>query len=224
MHDVTWGLDVSTNRVKTAAVALDWSTPGEARVVDVLRPPCSRDCTADLSQQGEQVGRRRPLRVAGPVRCLDEGPPRRTSAGRGRARSSSGLGELADSADRTTTHRPVSYRRPADQDPPTTCVISDARRDGRDVGVGRSTAGLSRGPDRPRGSPGHGMRNLSVGGSIGLGLRAGEADVASVANQLSVPHRRRPPVQPVRQRRRLRRPRMCTCCPGPRPRTHHRSA
>lgn len=38
MDDVTWGLDVSTNGVKTAAVALDWSTPGEARVVDVRRP------------------------------------------------------------------------------------------------------------------------------------------------------------------------------------------
>ncbi|HYJ69892.1 MAG TPA: DUF429 domain-containing protein [Nocardioidaceae bacterium] len=38
MHALTWGLDVSTNKAKTAAVALDWSTPGEARVIDVRQP------------------------------------------------------------------------------------------------------------------------------------------------------------------------------------------
>jgi hypothetical protein len=38
MLEVTWGLDVSTDKAKTAAVALDWSTPGEARIVDVRRP------------------------------------------------------------------------------------------------------------------------------------------------------------------------------------------
>jgi len=38
MHALTWGLDVSTNKAKTAAVALDWSTPGEARVVDERHP------------------------------------------------------------------------------------------------------------------------------------------------------------------------------------------
>src|SRR3954453_5240397 len=38
MNTQTWGLDVSTDKAKTAAVALDWSTPGEARVVDVHRP------------------------------------------------------------------------------------------------------------------------------------------------------------------------------------------
>lgn len=35
---LTWGLDVSTNKSKTAAVALDWSREGRARVVDVIRP------------------------------------------------------------------------------------------------------------------------------------------------------------------------------------------
>lgn len=43
MHARTWGLDVSTNRRKTAAVALDWSSPGEARVVDVQHPLRSVD-------------------------------------------------------------------------------------------------------------------------------------------------------------------------------------
>ncbi|MBT9273627.1 DUF429 domain-containing protein [Phycicoccus sp. MAQZ13P-2] len=38
MRNVTWGLDLSTSKLKTAAVALDWSTPGEARVVDVRFP------------------------------------------------------------------------------------------------------------------------------------------------------------------------------------------
>lgn len=38
MNRLTWGLDVSTDKNKTAAVALDWSTPGEARVVEVHRP------------------------------------------------------------------------------------------------------------------------------------------------------------------------------------------
>jgi hypothetical protein len=35
---VTWGLDVSTNKAKTAAVAIDWSTEGTATVVDVVHP------------------------------------------------------------------------------------------------------------------------------------------------------------------------------------------
>nr|WP_255668647.1 DUF429 domain-containing protein [Aeromicrobium duanguangcaii] len=38
VNHVTWGLDVSTNKKKTAAVAIDWSVPGEARVVDVRHP------------------------------------------------------------------------------------------------------------------------------------------------------------------------------------------
>lgn len=38
MNSLTWGLDVSTDKNKTAAVALDWSTPGKARVVLVHRP------------------------------------------------------------------------------------------------------------------------------------------------------------------------------------------
>jgi hypothetical protein len=38
MHALTWGLDVSTNKAKTAAVAIDWSTPNRARIVDVRHP------------------------------------------------------------------------------------------------------------------------------------------------------------------------------------------
>lgn len=38
MNALSWGLDVSTNKAKTAAVAIDWSIPDEARVVDVRHP------------------------------------------------------------------------------------------------------------------------------------------------------------------------------------------
>lgn len=38
MNSRSWGLDVSTNKAKTAAVAIDWSTAGEARIVDVRHP------------------------------------------------------------------------------------------------------------------------------------------------------------------------------------------
>ena len=38
MSALSWGLDVSTNKAKTAAVAIDWSIPDEARVVDVCHP------------------------------------------------------------------------------------------------------------------------------------------------------------------------------------------
>ena len=38
MNALTWGLDVSTNKAKTAAVAIDWSIPDAARVVDVRHP------------------------------------------------------------------------------------------------------------------------------------------------------------------------------------------
>ena len=40
---VTWGLDVSTNKAKTAAVAIDWSTEGTAMVVDVVHPLMASD-------------------------------------------------------------------------------------------------------------------------------------------------------------------------------------
>lgn len=43
MNDVTWGLDVSTSKAKTAAVALDWSTPGQARIVRVVHPLAAAD-------------------------------------------------------------------------------------------------------------------------------------------------------------------------------------
>ena len=38
MHPLTWGLDVSTKKAKTAAVAIQWSTRGLAHVVDVRHP------------------------------------------------------------------------------------------------------------------------------------------------------------------------------------------
>lgn len=38
MSTLTWGLDVSTNKAKTAAVGIDWFTSGEARVVEVHHP------------------------------------------------------------------------------------------------------------------------------------------------------------------------------------------
>lgn len=53
MHELTWGLDVSTNKIKTAAVALDWSTPGEARVVEVRRPLRATDIAPLISEHRE---------------------------------------------------------------------------------------------------------------------------------------------------------------------------
>lgn len=53
MHELTWGLDVSTNKGKTAAVALDWSTPGEARVVEVRRPLHATDIAPLISDNRE---------------------------------------------------------------------------------------------------------------------------------------------------------------------------
>src|SRR4051794_37480692 len=55
MDDMTWGLDVSTNRAKTAAVALDWSTPGEARVVEVRRPLRATDIAPLISEHREST-------------------------------------------------------------------------------------------------------------------------------------------------------------------------
>lgn len=53
MHELTWGLDVSTDKAKTAAVALDWSTQGEARVVDVRRPLHAADIAPLISKHRE---------------------------------------------------------------------------------------------------------------------------------------------------------------------------
>ncbi len=55
MHNVTWGLDLSTNKRKTAAVALDWSTPGEARVVDVRFPLRATDIPALVADHREST-------------------------------------------------------------------------------------------------------------------------------------------------------------------------
>lgn len=47
------GLDVSTDKANTAAVALDWSTSGEARVVDVRRPLRAVDIAPLISEHRE---------------------------------------------------------------------------------------------------------------------------------------------------------------------------
>jgi hypothetical protein len=49
---LTWGLDVSTNRGKTAAVALDWSAPGEARIVEVCHPLGAVDIAPLIAKHG----------------------------------------------------------------------------------------------------------------------------------------------------------------------------
>ena len=53
MPDLSWGLDVSTDKAKTAAVAIDWSTPGAARVVDVRRPLRAADIAPLISEHRE---------------------------------------------------------------------------------------------------------------------------------------------------------------------------
>ncbi len=40
---VTWGLGVSMNKAKTAAVAIDWSTERTATVIDVVYPLMASD-------------------------------------------------------------------------------------------------------------------------------------------------------------------------------------
>lgn len=53
MHALTWRLDVSTNKAKTAAVAIEWSTPGQARVVDVRHPLPAADIAPLIGGLGE---------------------------------------------------------------------------------------------------------------------------------------------------------------------------
>lgn len=53
MHELTWGLEVSTDKAKTAAVALDWSTQGGARVVDVQHPLHAADIAPLISEPRE---------------------------------------------------------------------------------------------------------------------------------------------------------------------------
>ena len=50
MHALTWGLDVSTNKAKTAAVAIEWSTPDRARVVEVRHPLPAIDIAALIAE------------------------------------------------------------------------------------------------------------------------------------------------------------------------------
>lgn len=47
---VTWGLDVSTDKAKTAAVAIDWSTDGRAKVIDVVHPLSAGDVAPLITQ------------------------------------------------------------------------------------------------------------------------------------------------------------------------------
>jgi len=53
VHDVTWGLDLSTSPRKTAAVALGWSTPGEAQVLEVRHPLTATDIVALIAAHRE---------------------------------------------------------------------------------------------------------------------------------------------------------------------------
>ena len=53
MDALTWGLDLSTNKAKTAAVALDWATPGGARVVEVRHPLAALDIARLIAEHKE---------------------------------------------------------------------------------------------------------------------------------------------------------------------------
>ncbi|WP_107706200.1 DUF429 domain-containing protein [Nocardioides allogilvus] len=55
MDALSWGLDVSTNKAKTAAVALDWSIPGEARVIDVRHPLRAADIAPLIAENQEST-------------------------------------------------------------------------------------------------------------------------------------------------------------------------
>lgn len=50
---VTWGLDVSTNKAKTAAVAIDWSTEGTATVINVVHPLMASDVAPLIAEHQE---------------------------------------------------------------------------------------------------------------------------------------------------------------------------
>lgn len=49
---LTWGLDVSTSKAKTAAVAIDWSTPGQARVVEIRHPLPATEIATLIAEHG----------------------------------------------------------------------------------------------------------------------------------------------------------------------------
>ena len=55
MDALSWGLDVSTSKAKTAAVALDWAIPGEARVIDVRHPLRAADIAPLIAENQEST-------------------------------------------------------------------------------------------------------------------------------------------------------------------------
>lgn len=55
MNELTWGLDVSTSKSMTAAVAVDWSIAGEARVVDVRHPLPAAEIAPIIAQHCEST-------------------------------------------------------------------------------------------------------------------------------------------------------------------------
>lgn len=48
----TWGLDMSTSKAKTAAVAITWK-PGEARIVDIRNPLHAADIATLIAEHGD---------------------------------------------------------------------------------------------------------------------------------------------------------------------------
>jgi hypothetical protein len=169
MEKLTWGLDVSTDKNKTAAVALDWSTPGKARVVDVHRPLRAVD-VAPLIAKHRDSRWAVDVPFGWPDLFVELMADRHKGAAAcGGDADRGGLEAVADSAGRTTAHRPVPHRRPANQDPSPSGVVPTARRHRRNVGVGRGALGLPRGRDRPSRSRRRRVRDLSVGGLAAWG-------------------------------------------------------
>ena len=171
VSDLTWGLDVSTNEAKTAAVALDWSMPGEARVVQVRRPVRAVDIAPLISEyRGSSWAVDVPFGWPDPFVALmvdrHHGPlPVEAMPVAGDWKKWRTRQVAQRLTDRFLTDDPRIKTRPPSG------VIPVARRDGRDVGLGGGRVGHLGGRDRPCWSRGQCLRDLSLGGSIGVGVR-----------------------------------------------------
>lgn len=53
MSEVTWGLDLSTYKNRTAAVAIDWSSPGKAKVRKIIHPLAADDIASLIAGHRE---------------------------------------------------------------------------------------------------------------------------------------------------------------------------
>lgn len=185
---VTWGLDVSTNRAKTAAVAIDWSTERTATVI--VHPLMASDVAPLIAEhQGSWWAVDVPF--GWPDRFVALMASRHDKPLPVDARPPATDWEIwRISARRAASDRRASHQRRTDQDSTPAGFVPTARCHRGDVGAHRGAAGRPRSACRSRWHRRRCLRDVPVCCSVRVASRQGQAIMARATKELLVSERR----------------------------------